>query len=146
MSLLLTAGRKLSLNDIVLDASALLAFLREEPGAAKVAEALENTAYMSAVNWAEVLSKISELEIDCNETIKILKEQGILGEALVIVPLTEADGLKLARLRKSTKSRGLSLGDRACLALAETMKAKALTTDKNWRDVKLSNLKIELIR
>jgi len=68
MNLLLIVERKHGLNEIVLDASALLAFLREEPGASKVAEVLENTAYMSAVNWAEVLSKISELEIDYNNS------------------------------------------------------------------------------
>jgi ribonuclease VapC len=134
------------LSEIVLDASALLAFLREEPGAAIVSEVLENTVYMSAVNWAEVLSKISDLEIDYNETVKTLREQGILGEALVIVPLKEEDAPKLAKLRQLTKRRGLSLGDRACLALAETMKAKVLTTDRNWQEVKLPNLKIQVIR
>lgn len=134
------------MNKIVLDASALLAFLRNEPGAQQVAAALENTAHISIVNWAEVLSKIAELGINCRETIKILEEQGILGQALVIEPVTEEDCINIANLKQSTKKLGLSLGDRTCITLGIRMKARIFTTDKNWQHLNLSNLKIEVIR
>lgn len=132
--------------EAVLDASALLAFLRNEPGGNKVAQELENGAYISAANWAEVLSKVCELKIDCEKLISTLKIQGILGGALMVVPLMEEDGLVIGKLRVATSKYGLSLGDRACLALAATMKARAVTADRNWINIKLTNVKVEVIR
>jgi PIN domain nuclease of toxin-antitoxin system len=134
------------LNEVVLDASAFLAFLRNEAGSDKVAGELNRGAYMSAVNWAEVLSKVFELGIDCEKLIYTLKTQGIIGGALEIVPLTEMDGLIIGRLRTATKKEGLSLGDRACLALAGKMKARALTADRSWQNIKLTGVKVEVIR
>jgi len=134
------------LNEAVLDASALLAFLRNETGGNKVAQELENGAYISAVNWAEVISKICELGIDCEKLVSTLKIQGILGGALIVVPLLEDDGLIIGRLRLATVKYGLSLGDRACLALASKMRGRAITGDKNWQNIKLTNVKVEIIR
>lgn len=134
------------MNEAVLDASALLAFLRNETGSARVAQELENGAYISAVSWAEVLSKVCELGIDCEKLISTLKIQGIVGGALVIVPLLEDDGLTIGRLRLATRKDGLSLGDRACLALASRMKGRAVTADRNWQNIKLTNVKVEVIR
>ena len=134
------------MNEVVLDASAFLAFLRNEPGGAKVAQELGNGAYISAVNWAEVLSKVLTLNIDCAKLISTLKIQGILGGALIIMPLTEDDGLPIAELRTTTSKYGLSLGDHACLVLASKMKGRAITADKNWQNVKLGSVKVEIIR
>jgi ribonuclease VapC len=134
------------LSEAVLDASALLAFLRDEPGAANVAKELEKGAYINVVNWAEVLSKLSELGVDCEKLIDTLQKQGILGGALVIAALSEEDALNIGKLRPITKQRGLSLGDRACLALAGRMKARAITADQGWKDLGLTNVKVEIIR
>ena len=134
------------MNEAVLDASAVLAFLRNEPGVDRVAQELENGAYISAVNWAEALSKVFELGIDCEKLISTLKIQGIIGGALIVVPVTEDDALPIGRLRLITKKDGLSLGDRACLALASKMKARAITADRNWQNIKSATVKIEFIR
>lgn len=134
------------MNEAVLDASALLAFLRAEPGFAVVTKQLENGAYISAANWAEVLSKVSELGVDCQKLAHDLRTQGVLGGALIVAPLTEEDALTIGKIRIETKKSGLSLGDRACLALAIRMKARALTTDRTWLTIKITGLKVEVIR
>lgn len=129
-----------------MDASALLAFLRAEVGSAAIAKQLESGAYISAVNWAEVLSKISELGVDCRQLVANLQAEGFLGGALVVVPLSEEDALTIGELRTQTKKHGLSLGDRACLALAMRMKIRALTTDHIWLKIKIASLSVEVIR
>jgi ribonuclease VapC len=129
----------------VLDASALLAFLQDEPGADLVEEALVSGALMSAVNWAETLSKASDNGNQPDFIVSRLHEAGILGQSLAIVPLTSEDGLAIARLRNKTKAIGLSLGDRACLALALKEKAVALTTDRTWSKIRLG-VRVQIIR
>jgi len=122
----------------VLDASALLAFLREEPGAEAVARALEAGAAMSAANWAEVLSKAAEVGEDPDTLAERLQRDGLLGDALQVVALNAADGPGIARLRPITRERGLSLADRACLALAQPLALPALTTDRAWAGLGLA--------
>lgn len=113
---------------VVLDASALLAFLLKEPGGERVKEALLHGAVMGAVNLAEVGSKLAERGLDPGEVFAHLRARGILGQALEVFPFTEEDALEAARLR----SLGLSLGDRACLALARRLGLPALTADATW--------------
>lgn len=129
----------------VLDASALLAYLREEPGAGIVADALEGGAAISAVNWAEVLSKVAEIGQSPAALADELRSIGLLGDALSLEPLTDQDCVTIAELRPRTRALGLSLGDRACLALGRRLGARILTTDRIWARLDEAG-QIEIIR
>lgn len=119
----------------VLDASALLAYLQDEPGAETVRAALVDGCVMSAVNWAEVLSKSEELVLGAEELISELTSRGVLGACLTVLPFAEADAPVAATLRPPTRHLGLSLADRACLALGLRLEATVLTADRTWRDL-----------
>lgn len=80
-----------------MDASALLAYLRDEPGGEVVGRALESGAFLSAVNWAEVLSKLAEGGQDPEDAARALADAGILGEGLILRPPTR---------RRPSRSRG----------------------------------------
>jgi PIN domain nuclease of toxin-antitoxin system len=129
----------------VLDASALLAYLNDETGADLVEEALLSGAAISAVNLAEVLSKLAEVGDDPQSVIENLKRRGLLGSKLAVSPLSEEDAVMIARLYRSTKAHGLSLGDHACLGLALRLRVPALTADRAWSRLKVA-VKIEPIR
>jgi ribonuclease VapC len=123
------------MHSAVLDASALLAYLQDEEGAAVVEEALAAGAAISAANWAEVLSKLSDAGEDPRVLVADLAERGFLGGNLDVLPLDPADALAIATLRPPTRVSGLSLADRACLALATRLGLPALTTDSAWVNV-----------
>ena len=116
----------------ILDASALLAYLHREPGGETVAQRLRNESWISAVNWAEVLSKLAEAGQDPAEVRRALVERNILGVLLHVHAFDEADGADVARLRPLTRAAGLSLGDRACLALGRRLDVPILTADRSW--------------
>ena len=125
----------------VLDASALLCLLFSEKGADKV-EAAMTGAKISAVNYAEVLSKLSDQGMGVDEAIADLAELD-----LTVMPVTQAIAEQASRLRASTKSAGLSIGDCSCLAVAVHLEAPILTTNKEWRGVsKAAGVKVELAR
>jgi PIN domain nuclease of toxin-antitoxin system len=107
-----------TLASSVLDASALIALLHEEDGADRVAEAIVAGAAISVVNLAEVLSKLADAGKDPEEARSELRDAAGDVDALVIEPLTEVDCVEVGRLRPKTRALGLSLADRACLALA----------------------------
>jgi ribonuclease VapC len=117
----------------VLDASALLAHLRDEPGADVVAEAIASGAVISAVHLAEVFSRVADRGGDPAKLAAELTQSGLLDGAITIEPFTVADAIDAARLRPLTRDAGLSLGDRACLALARRLDAPALTADSEWQ-------------
>ena len=129
----------------VLDASALLAFIRDEPGADAVEQALDAGAVISAVNWAEVLTKTAEVGQDPDLLASQLHRDGLLGDALQIIALDATDGPPIARLRHTTRQHGLSLADRACLTLAQRLALPALTTDRAWTGLDLT-ITVQLIR
>jgi len=129
----------------VLDASALLAYLNDEAGADVVEEALLRGSAISAVNLAEVLSKLAEVGEDPQDVTANLRGRGLLGGNLVVSPLGEQDAVVIARLHRGTRAHGLSLGDRACLGLALRLKVPALTADRAWLRLKVA-VKIEPIR
>ncbi|MGB3206679.1 MAG: type II toxin-antitoxin system VapC family toxin [Crinalium sp.] len=129
----------------VLDASAFLAYLRDEQGSESVETALINGCYISIINWAEVLSKIVDLGEDPNEIMTQLQDEGLLQNSLKIVSCTEEDAITIAQLRVLTKSAGLSLGDRACLALGKRLNLPVLTADKIWTSLSIG-IAITLIR
>jgi ribonuclease VapC len=116
----------------VLDASALLAHLNEEPGAALVREAMQAGAAISVANWAEVLTKIAERGEDPEVAAAEMKGAGLIGGVVRIEPITEEDCIEIARLRRTTKAQGLSLANRSCLALASRLGVPAVTADREW--------------
>lgn len=117
--------------DLVLDASALLAWIDDEPGAHEVGAALDaGPVAMSAVNWAEVLAKLVDRGIPEAEQRQV---RGSLD--LDIRPFDEAAAFACAALRAPTRRKGLSTGDCACLALALSEGLPALTADKVWSSV-----------
>jgi ribonuclease VapC len=118
----------------VLDASALLAYLIDEPGAETVAEAIAAGAAISTVNLAEVLARSADRGVDPAELDSRLRENGLLDGAISVEPFTATDAIEVARLRPLTRDAGLSLGDRACLALARRLDALALSADGAWVD------------
>jgi ribonuclease VapC len=130
---------------VVLDASALLAYLQGEPGSDLVATALMQGTALSAVNWAEVLSKLLERGQQPQTVTAQLRDLGLLGQAIQIYSVDEALALTIAELLPDTRSMGLSLGDRACLALALKLKLPALTADKAWGNVNVG-VSVRMIR
>jgi ribonuclease VapC len=121
----------------VLDASALLAYLANEPGADLVADAISGGAGISTVNLAEALSTLATRGKDPGDVVSDLSARGLLGGALTVEPFTTADATEAARLRPLTRSAGLSLADRACLAVARRLGTAALTADHAWRGLGL---------
>ena len=124
---------------IALDASAVLAFLFREEGHEIVAQSIERSC-LSAVNLSEVLGRFAR---DGHDPKVVLDR--IAATSIEIVPFTESDALLAASLQPVTAPLGLSLGDRACLALASARRITALTADRVWAQLDLS-IGIELIR
>lgn len=131
----------------VIDASALLAYFHAEAGAEAVEEALADGCSMSMVNWAEVLSKVAELGKPSRDFLAELADRKLLGTALHLVPFDLADAAVVGDLRPLTRPLGLSLGDRACLALATRLGAPVLTADRAWSELEPElEIPIRLIR
>jgi PIN domain nuclease of toxin-antitoxin system len=125
----------------VLDASALLAGLNGEPGADRVAAALD-AAVVSSVNFAEVVGGLARGGNSPERVRSVL-----LALACTVVPADEEMAIDAGLMRALTDHAGLSLGDRFCLALCRRLRAPALTTDRQWAliadDV---GVKVEVIR
>jgi ribonuclease VapC len=114
----------------VLDASALLALFNDEPGAQAVLDALAGDCLLSAVNQTEVLTKLLDKGLSKAEAVSVMEAVDI-----DVVAFDESQSLDAAWLRFETRTVGLSLGDRACLALARSREAAALTADRPWSQV-----------
>ena len=127
------------MSDAVLDASAVLAVLNDETGAAKVEQLLPG-AIMSTVNAAEVAAKLVDAGTEPRMAIEFIQRLG-----LRIMPFLDADIESTARLRKLSRTLGLSLGDRACLALAMREGLPALTADRAWSGLDIG-VEVRLIR
>lgn len=126
------------MSEATLDASALLAVLRQEPGADLVAGLLRGGACaVSTVNLSEVVSKLLERGVD------LVTIRGHLdGLRFVVHQFDELDAFDAASLRPLTRHAGLSLGDRACVALAARLGTPVVTTDRSWTT---ANLPVEVI-
>lgn len=92
---------------------------------------------MSTVNWAEVIQKLIERELPTGGIRQEVEHLGVR-----FVPLSSSQAERTGALRKSTRTFGLSLGDRACLALAQELGSPVVTTDREWANL---NLGIEVI-
>jgi PIN domain nuclease of toxin-antitoxin system len=125
--------------DWVLDASAVLALIRAEPGADKVLAALP-TAQLASVNAAEVVTRLVREGVTA-ETARLM----VVGLGCPLVAVDAELGLRAGSLVASTSGRGLSLGDRCCLALAEREDLPALTADRAWVGLGLP-IKVAMIR
>ncbi|MCI0459646.1 MAG: type II toxin-antitoxin system VapC family toxin [Gemmataceae bacterium] len=114
------------MTDAVLDASALLALLRKEPGADRVQGTLGG-ACISAVNLSEVIAKLMEYGKRLEESVFHMDRLQI-----PVIPFDAELAKIAASLRASTRAAGLSLGDCACLALALARKLPAVTAERAW--------------
>lgn len=128
-----------------LDASALLAVVRNEKGAEIVVDAIADGAAISVVNWTEVLSTLTMSGKDPAQASAELRKAKGSSRALSIEPLTTADCVEIAKLRPTTKTQGLSLADRACLVLAARLGVPALTADSIWTQAE-TPAEVKLIR
>jgi PIN domain nuclease of toxin-antitoxin system len=125
---------------IVLDASAILALVHDEPGADQVAEALPE-ALLSTVNLAEVVGKLVDVNIEASGVRELLAAAGVSME-----PLSREDAELAGAMRSLDGGRALSLGDRCCLALtvrADT--ATVMTADRAWAELDLP-IQVRLLR
>jgi PIN domain nuclease of toxin-antitoxin system len=123
----------------VLDASALLATLFQEDGSDAVETVLPG-ARISAVNFSEVVAKLSDHGLANDGILRDLAELDI-----VVCDVDRKQAETAGLLRRSTRMAGLSLGDRACLALAATLGAIAVTADRAWANLDL-DVAIQVVR
>ncbi len=128
------------MTSVVLDASAVLALVRDEPGADKVAPHVGRAA-ISAINLQEVIRELLLSGLD--ETTA----RELLDELRLDVRAHDVDAAyAAAALHMQTRQYGRGLGDRSCLALAVQLGVPALTADREWKKVRVKNLKVEHIR
>ena len=124
----------------VIDSSAILAFLNREPGQNRVREILSEGAVISTVNQSEIVSKLLESGVPEIEISLIFSYLD-----LKVFNFDEQSAWLAARLRSTTKTRGLSLGDRACLGLAQQLQLPVATVNKIWAKLTIG-IEIEVIR
>lgn len=124
----------------VLDASALLAYLNDEPGGDEV-EPLLDDALISTVNLAEVLQKAARNDISAAQLATDISGMGVHSVAFDAKMATMT-----AELWLHTKHHGLSLADRGCLSLAAQLNAIAVTADKAWAELDLPGIDIHLVK
>jgi PIN domain nuclease of toxin-antitoxin system len=119
-------------SKIVLDASAVLALLNQEPGSQKLTPELLQEAVASTVNLAEVQTKLVREGGDPDEAWELACAPIAESE-----PFTSEQAKSAGTLASQTRHLGLSLGDRACLALGLRLGAPVYTTDREWKNLKL---------
>lgn len=127
------------MNNSVLDTSAVLAFLDDEPGAEEVFRVMRFSS-ISTVNLAEVYSKMSERGDQGHKAFLVIRNA-----IDQIIPFTEEQAEIAGALRGPTKHAGLSLSGRACIALAVTLGTEIYTADRIWAELDLP-CKVHLIR
>lgn len=129
------------MNGYAIDASALLALVFREKGADYLRDRLPRCR-ISAVNLAEVASRLSDRGMPDVEATELIHATGV-----DCVPFDARQALASASLRRKTRAFGLSLGDRACLALAATGKLTALTADRIWTDAaRVAKVEVDVIQ
>jgi len=127
-------------NKVVLDASALLALIQNEKGA-DVVKPLLKRAVMSTINVTEVLAALQRVEIQPKDAIVSISD--VIQE---LIPFDVEQAQCVAELQPYVRHKGLSLGDRACIALGLKLQAPIYTADKIWGELQLDNITINIIR
>jgi PIN domain nuclease of toxin-antitoxin system len=127
------------MSKFVLDASIILAVLNQEEGSQEIASFIPNAA-ISTVNLSEVVAKMAIAGIPEDVVNQILSSM-----KLEVTPFSEEHALRAGMLIPSTRSLGLSLGDRACLALGLSLGQPVLTTDRLWGSLSLE-IEIRIMR
>lgn len=126
----------------VLDASALLAYLRREPGWEQVLQAFTGTATMTTVNFGEVAGWMVRNGAD-EPAVRALRT----GLVFSLTPVDDDLAIRAALLEPLTRPKGLGIGDRLCLALAARSSAVALTADAAWQEIsEVASVEVRLIR
>ena len=125
----------------LLDSSAILAALYEEPGWSRVHDALRAGAAMSTVNVAEVSAHLRAHDWTSGQVKDVFEDLGI-----DVLPFDRATALLSGAYRPRTRHLGLGLGARACLATARRLRLPVLTADREWERVKLRGVNVVLIR
>ena len=128
------------MSKVVLDASALLAVLNQEPGAEALTPELLSGAIISTVNLAEVQGKLVDWGLSPDDAW-----EAALSSIREAVPFTAEHARLAGNLIAKTRTFGLSLGDRACLALGLASKAPVYTADTSWKNLKVG-VRIHIIR
>lgn len=123
----------------VIDSSVVLAAMLGEMTTTE-AEPWLSSACISAVNFAEVVTRLTDRGVSPDELA-----ESLLDMDLDVRPFDQEQALRAGLLRSQTRKLGLSLGDRACLALAVQLQSPVATGDKAWAQLDLG-IKIELIR
>ena len=139
MSCSKSVGENPVLSEVVLDASAVLALLNGEPGSEKVESALAG-AIIGTVNLSEVMAKLVENGMPEPEAISFIDELD-----LEIIPFDTHLAFRAGALRPLTKPLGMSLGDRACIALGLHLTLPVLTAERTWQSLSLP-VSVQMIR
>lgn len=125
---------------VVLDASAVLALVRDEPGANRVSEVI-GSAVVSAVNLQEIVKAVLAAGVTIGHTRELLDSL-----RLDVRSHDREAAFASAALVQQTTRYGCGLGDRSCMALALCLGVPALTADREWRRIEIEGLDIRLIR
>ena len=123
----------------VLDASAVLAYLKKEPGGRYVGDRLDSSV-ITTVNFAEVATLWTDISNDPSEANLVMDSL-----SCEVAAVDRAVGLRAGLIRHETRSRKLSLGDRICLAYAERVGLPVLTADRPWAELDIG-VDVRLIR
>ena len=126
-------------EEVVLDTSAILALINDEPGV-EIVMPLVESAIINTVTLAEVVTKLAERGMSESAV-----EDTLAGLGIHVVPFDEGQAFLAGMLRPATRRFGLSLGDRACLALGLIRDLPVVTADRNWARVSI-DMDIRLIR
>jgi PIN domain nuclease of toxin-antitoxin system len=132
----------------VADTSALLAYVLDEPGAEVVEAALSSGLAINLVNWADMLTVLVRRGASADAVRQSMQDGGILGVngLLTILPVTEEDARRCAELYPVVANRGLSMGDRFCLATGLRLNLPVLTAERAWSDLSLIGLFLRQVR
>lgn len=125
---------------VVLDASAVIALIRGEPGAEFVQKHLSESA-ISAVNFQEVVKELLDQGIGLDAALETIGALSLQVRAHDI-----DDAISAASLARETRKLGRGLGDRSCMALAIRLSVPALTTDRAWAQLAIPGLTVLMAR
>lgn len=128
------------MNRTVLDSSAVLASFYGEVGADRI-DAMFRDSVISAVNAAEVISKLVERGMPA-----AMAKSSLIDTGIEIAPFDLDHAELTGDLIRQTRAQGLSLGDRACLALAKNINGQAVTADRAWTSIEDLGIEIILFR